>query len=83
MNEPLHVLITREPFLEWFVLTLDDGSSYELDPEETRAWFKERGANMDVVEKALDDCWNFYKAEFVIQNPKKPQLVNPRLEPKL
>jgi hypothetical protein len=27
---------------------------------------------MDAVEKALDYCWNFYKATIVIKNPKTP-----------
>jgi|688.fasta_scaffold108565_3 hypothetical protein len=69
---PLTIDLRREPGLEWFVLTISDGSSEELDPEDTRTWFKQRGANMDAVEKALDYCWNFYKATIVIKNPKTP-----------
>ncbi len=69
---PLTIDLRREPGLEWFVLQVDDGSSEELDPEDARSWFKMRGANMDAVEKALDYCWNFYKATIVIKNPKTP-----------
>ena len=69
---PLTIELRREPFMEWFVLQVDDGSSEELDPEDARSWFKMRGANMDSVEKALDYCWNFYSATIVIKSPKTP-----------
>lgn len=78
-SRPLTVVLKRDPYLEWFVLNLDDGSSEELDPEDARSWFKMRGANMDAVEKALDYCWNFYNATIVIKNPKTPPKSN--LEP--
>jgi hypothetical protein len=80
---PLHVVITREPWMDFFSISLDNGYSEELNPEETRHWFKIRGANMDILERALDDCWNFYKTEYVIENPKVPSVANPRLQPKL
>jgi hypothetical protein len=79
----LLVHITHEPFLPWFTLTLEDGSSEELEPEDTRTWFKERGANMDAVEKALDHAWNLTHSKFMILNPKKPMLDNPNLDPKI
>lgn len=79
----LHVLITREMFMELFTLTLDNGFTEELDAEETRAWFKERGANMDVVEKCLDHAWNFLRAEININNPKEPSLPAVAHAPKL
>lgn len=77
----LHVVITREPYLEWFTIKLPNGYTEELDPDETRKWFKKRGANMEVLEKALDRCWNFYSAEVWIQNPQTPPVANPEVEP--
>jgi len=74
--EPLHVVITREPFGDFFALHEDNGHTEELEPEECRAWFKERGANMDKLEQALDQCWNFQRAEVVIKNPKEPSNLN-------
>ena len=71
-EKPLTIQLRREPGLEWFVLNVSDGSSEELDPDDTRSWFKQRGANMDAVEKALDYCWNFYNATIVIKSPKTP-----------
>ena len=78
---PLTVHVTREYGLEWFELKLDDGTSEELDPDETRAWFKARGANMDVVEKALDYVWNFGRSTIVIRSPIAPKrsLLDPRV----
>ncbi len=83
LDVTLHVVITREPFIEYFVITLDNGHTEELEPEECRAWFKERGANMDIVEKALDHCWNFYRSEVNIRNPKEPPAPNIPHAPKL
>lgn len=65
--------LSRSYGCEWFILNVSDGSSEELDPDDARDWFKQRGANVDVVEKALDYCWNFYQATVVIRNPKKPR----------
>ena len=45
----------------------------ELDTEETYAWFKERGADMDAVDKALTHIWNFLKGGILIKNPKTPR----------
>ena len=70
---PLKVRITKEPFMDWIELHLEDGGHEELAPEEARTWFKERGANMETVEKALDYCWNFYKAVVVINAPVQPK----------
>ena len=72
---PLHVLIDREPWSETFTLNLDNGQSEELDPEEVREWFRVRGANMDALEKVLDQAWNFRYADVVIANPKVPRTV--------
>lgn len=79
----LHVLVTREMFSDYFVLTLDNGYTEELEPDDVRAWFKARGANMDVVEKCLDHAWNFMRAEININNPKEPSLPVLAHSPKL
>ena len=71
-SKRLHVIIQREPFGDYFHLTLDNGETEELEPEETRAWFKVRGANMDKIEKVLDHVWNFYYAEVNLTNAKEP-----------
>ena len=67
----LRVEITREMWSEYFVLKLENGHTEELEPEETREWFKMRGANMDGIEKVLDHAWNFGVAEAVIAHPKE------------
>lgn len=74
-NNELHVIIQREMWSEYFVLTLPNGQTEELDVEQTRDWFKQRGANMDAMEKVLDHCWNFGRSEALIVNPKEPHVV--------
>lgn len=69
---PLHVVVTREYGMEYLTLWLDDGTSEEFEVEECKQWFKDRGANMDKIDKALDHCWNFYRVELNIHNPKEP-----------
>lgn len=81
--EAIHVVVTREPWTDFFTITLDNGHSEELDVEDCRAWFKVRGASMDVVEKALDQCWNFYRSEILIRNPKEPPAPKLPHAPKL
>lgn len=66
---PLKVKLERIPYSEFFTVTLPDGSSDELSPEKTIAWFQERGANIKALEPALDYVWNFYHSEVVINNP--------------
>lgn len=68
----LHVLLLREMFSEFFTIQLDNGQTEELDPEEVRNWFRVRGANMDALEKVLDQCWNFGRAEVTVRNYKEP-----------
>lgn len=80
-SKPLTVALEREAWTDWFVLKCSSGVTEQLEPDEARAWFKERGANMDSVEKALDYCWNFYKATVVINNPRDPMIHAPRTQP--
>lgn len=83
----LTVLVTREPFVDCFVLHVPkpDGSVHteELDPDETSAWFREHGANMILTEKALDHIWNFYRGSIEIENYKEPPVRDPALQPKI
>jgi hypothetical protein len=79
LDSNLHVVVTREPFMDFYNLTLDDGTTEELELEECKQWFKERGANMDKLDKVMDHVWNFYRAEINIVNPKeqpRPKLAH-------
>lgn len=67
-TRPLFVEIHREPFEDFFTLKFD-GNSEDLEADAVREWFKKRGANMDVIEQALDRAWNFYRADVAIKNP--------------
>ena len=69
---PTRVVITREPWSDFFVLTLENDFTEELEPEDTRTWFREHGADMHALETALDDCWNFGKAIVTIKHFKQP-----------
>jgi len=69
---PIVVKLTRKPFMSWITITLKDGATEDLEPDDVRAWFKTRGARMDIVEKAMDHVWNFYVAEVTINSPKEP-----------
>lgn len=83
LGSKVHVDIRREPFMEYFTLTLDNGFTEELDVEETKQWFRDHGANMDVVEKALDHCWNFWHSEVNINQWREPKRVKLAHEPQL
>jgi len=79
---PLRVHIHRNPFEDWVTLTLPDGMTENLDAEECREWFKIRGANMEIVEKATDYVWSgFPDAEVVISNPKNLRKTLTRKDP--
>ncbi len=68
----LVVAITHEPFLPWFVLTYE-GKTEELDHEQCLEWFKVRGArDMDKVNDAINQAYNFHAASVSIENPVTP-----------
>jgi hypothetical protein len=73
--KPLRVVIRREMWSEYFVLELENGHTEEMEPDALRAWFKERGANMDKRERILDHVWNFQHAVAVIDKPREPKTV--------
>lgn len=80
---PMRVRLTRIPYGSFVTLTLDDGASEDLEPDDAKEWFRVRGANMLAVEEALDYVWNFYETEFLIQKPKRPPQVVSRLTPRI
>jgi len=74
-NSPLHVIVTREQFSIFYLIeTPVNGYSEELEVEEVREWFRLRGAKEDMVEKALDQAWNFGRSEVLIKNPREPMV---------
>lgn len=77
----LTVSLSREPFLDWFTITLSNGHTEELEADETREWFRARGANMDLVEKALDHTWNFCHCQITIAKPRRVPLSDPSIQP--
>lgn len=80
---PMAVHVTREPFADYFVITLENGQSEELEVEDTKQWFREHGANMDVVDKCLDHVWNFGRADVVISDFRLPKYKLHAHSPKL
>jgi hypothetical protein len=44
--------------------------------------FKIRGANMELIEKGLDRCWNFGRVIFILDNPKSVPL-DPNIDPRV
>ena len=68
----LYTLIIRPPFEEDYEIVFLDGTSEQLDQASIFEWFRERGANMDAAEKAINHAWNFYRAEFVFKGSKRP-----------
>lgn len=86
----LTFLVTRVPFSDFFTIHLVDpntgkpnGQTEELDVDETVEWFRQRGANTILLEKALDHVWNFYKGAFEITDYKEPPIQNAAIRPKI
>jgi hypothetical protein len=89
-SKSLTFFVTREPFTDFFTIHLVDpttgkpnGQTEELDVDETYTWFKERGADMALLEKALDHVWNFYKGAFEISNYREPVQRNTATRPRI
>lgn len=77
--QPLRVHITRIPGDDYFTLAfVKEGRDVteELEADEARAWFKahfnkpksfeQEKMREEDVDKALDECWNFYECWFTI-----------------
>jgi hypothetical protein len=74
----MRVIITREPWSNFYVITLENGHTEELDVvEETKKWFIDRGADEMKLDQVLDHVYNFQRAEIVIDNFREP--TTPRL----
>ncbi len=83
--QPLVVTISHEPFLDWYMLEYN-GQTEELDHMECLDWFKAHGAkNMDAVNDAINQAFNFHHAEVVIGSPISPGVLNDksRYNPKI
>ena len=83
---PVTILVTREPFTDFFILHVPRGDAVhteELDVDDTLEWFRAHGADMIAVDKALDHCWNFYKCAIEIENYREPPVKDPALAPKI
>lgn len=85
---PLPVRISREPGLDWFKLEFDDGSgkSEEIDAVDAVEWFRQHHVGrMDdqLIERAIDDAWNFGEAVIVIVNPRFPKVEVTRTTPRI
>lgn len=65
----LRVFIVREPFDDFYTLVLDNGQTEEFDEGDTRAWLEQRGADEDLINKAVTQAWNFKSALIHIKNP--------------
>jgi hypothetical protein len=89
-GEPFTVQLYRPQFDDFFTLIMPDGLTEELDTEETKEWFRVRGADPIQVEKSMDYAWNFctgpkstYTCAVRIAHPKLPPSPHGKLTPKL
>jgi len=73
-NQPntLRVFLVREPFDSYYLIVQDDGKSEELEEDDVRTWLKDRGADEELIQKSVDQTWNFYSAMVTIKNPRTP-----------
>lgn len=74
-GSPLRVVMTREPFDEMVTLFYD-GNSEELEYEEARKWFLDRGAEPNSLDQALIHVWSFYKGAYTIRQPIEKSLMD-------
>jgi hypothetical protein len=86
----LTFIVTRVAFSDFFTIHLVDpvtgrpnGQTEELDVDDTVEWFRVRGADMILLDKALDHVWNFYKGAFEITSYKEPPIKNATIRPKI
>lgn len=69
----LRIFIVREPFDDFYTMVMDNGQTEEFDEDGTREWLIERGADEDLMNKAIIQAWNFKSAILHIHNPKSPK----------
>jgi hypothetical protein len=68
----MRVFLVREPFDDFYLIMQDDGKSEELEEDDVRQWLKDHGAEEELIQKSVDQAWNFYSAMVIIKNPKTP-----------
>jgi hypothetical protein len=68
----LRVFLVREPFDDFYLIVQDDGKSEELEEDDVRQWLKDRGAEEELIQRSVDQAWNFYSAQVSIKNPRTP-----------
>jgi hypothetical protein len=68
----LRVFLVREPFDDYYLIVQDDGKSEELEEDAVRQWLADRGAEEELIQKSVDQAWNFYSAMVTIKNPRTP-----------
>lgn len=79
----LRVWLIREPFDDFYLVYLDDGKSEELEELDVRKWLADRGAEEELVQRSVDQAWNFYSACVIIPNPRTPPKVFDPVEPNI
>lgn len=79
----LRVFIIREPFSDQYTLISQNGHSEEMEEDQAREWLATRGANEDLIQKAITQAWNFYSAMVLIKNPKNLVPVYDPLAPQI
>jgi hypothetical protein len=83
---PLVLRLSREVGSDYILIEFPDGSTEEVEGTEAVEWFRLRHAGkMDqlVIERALDETWNFLSSVVVIQNPKEVNRDYTRVDPKI
>jgi hypothetical protein len=79
----IRVFLVREPFDDFYLIVMDDGKSEELEEDDVRKWLTERGADEDLVQRSVDQAWNFYSAAVIIRNPRTPPKVYDPVAPNI
>jgi len=75
------IQVRREPFSPYYQLIMPNGNSEEILCEDIYEWFRLRGAKAEVIEKAIDEAWNFYSVDILVPEWREPSVQNPRISP--
>ena len=79
----LRVFLIREPFDDFYLIYLDDGKSEEMEEMDVRQWMADRGAEEDLIDRAVNQARNFYSASVIIPNPRTPPKIFDPVEPNI
>lgn len=69
------VYLVREPFDDFYLIVQENGRSEELEEDGVRQWLADRGAGEELIQRSVDQAWNFYSARVLIMNPRTPAKV--------